>query len=378
MSDVDVRAGWTSASRAPADALCPGRHLAQRGIPEPERAKDAAHGDRIHQALAGVGPDGERDTAVTSKLGLEERETFDACRAIEKKIVLNYFGNTKELMRVFRHQRQWVQVGAGEQKFMHSGEADVIYRVGTRLLIADYKTLLGDHTESSRNLQLRDLAVLAWGAMRPITEVATVIIQPFVTHSPEICIYTGDDLVQAQQEMFLRVAASNNPDSLRIPGEVQCNFCLAKTKCVEYQKWSAQFTPSALQELVYTAMDKWTPEQAAKAAAALGPAYDFLDNVKAWLKEHVPPGWTLAPGAIRETIINPQECWNRFEKLGGTLEQFLLCISIGKAKLKEQTSAVTGQTGLELEKKMKQITDGIVDVSQNAPSLKEQKAERKK
>ena len=45
------RRGATSASNAHADALCPGRHLAQRGLAEPAERADAAHGRSIHEAL---------------------------------------------------------------------------------------------------------------------------------------------------------------------------------------------------------------------------------------------------------------------------------------------------------------------------------------
>jgi hypothetical protein len=368
MSDP-IRRGWTSASNAGPDSLCPGRHLAQRGIPEPPKKDEfAASGQKIHNALA-------HDDQGTSGLTLEEREVFDNCRKIEKETVLQYFGSTTEPMRVFRHRRHWAQIRNGEQMFEHSGEADVIYRAGTRLLIADYKTLAGDTTESPRNLQLRDLAVLAWGALTPITEVATVIIQPFVTHNPEVCIYSGEDLAQSQEEMFLRVAASNNPDSLRVPGEEQCGYCLAKSQCVEYLKWAGKILPPQLLPLD-TPMAAWTPEQRAKAANALGPAFELLEHVKKSLKEGLSkdpdfvPGWALVPGAKREAIVNAQECFNRFTAMGGTLQQFIACISVGKTKLREALNEVTGAKGMGLDKAMKSLTDGIVEFNQNAPSLK--------
>lgn len=370
-----IRRGWTSASNAAADAACPGRHLAQRGISEPAKSSaDATSGTRIHQALAD-----SSNVAFMKSLSLEERETFDSCRDIEKKTASKFFGDTKEPMRVYRHKRFWVQIqkpdGIGAT-LEHSGEADVVYHVGTRLLIGDYKTLAGDTPGSPRNMQLRDLVVLAWGSLAPIDEVGSVIVQPFVTHDPEICAYTFEDLTRSQEELFARVAASNDPNSPRVPGETQCQFCLAKSGCVEYQKWAGAMTPPQMISVLEVPMISWTPEQRATAANALGPALDLLQQMKEFFKDGLAkdpgfvPGWCLAPGNKREIIVNPQECFTRFAALGGTLEQFMATISVGKAKLREGVFAVTGAKGLALDKAMSTVTDGIVQTHQNQPSLK--------
>jgi len=358
----DPRRGATSASSALADSLCPGRFLAQRGMSEPPKSEEASSGSRIHEALA--------DNALADKLTLEEREVFDACQDIEKKTVAQFLGDSKDPVRVFRHKRFWVKIQRADGGVVeHSGEADVIYRAATRLLIADYKTLSGDTPASPRNLQLRDLAVLARGELMPITEVAAVIVQPFVTHTPEVCVYVTEDLDRSQHEMFIRVLRSNDPNGQRVPGEAQCQFCLAKTKCVEYQKWAGTIVPPQMLSALDVPMISWTPEQRAQAAEALGPAYDLLDQIKAFLKEHVPPGWELRPGNKRETITDPQQCFTRFAALGGTLEQFMRCIVVGKTKLRNQLNTVTGAKGNALDKSVRAVTEGLVEVTQNAPSL---------
>ncbi len=371
MSNVidDPRKGATSASNALADSLCPGRFLAQRGIPEPPRSADASMGTRIHQALA--------TELEPAKLTLEEREVFDACREIEKKTVSQMFGEEK--LAVFRHKRAWCNVPKINEPgtfLFHSGEADVVYRGGSRILVIDYKTLAGDVPDSPRNLQLRDLAVLFRGAFVTITEAATLIVQPFVTHTPEVCVYNTPDLDRAQGDMFARVAASNDPGSQRIAGEAQCQFCLAKTRCATYQKWAGQMTPPALLNVLEIPMASWTVEQRLTAASAMKPAMDLLEEMKEWFKTNVAkdpnflPGWFLQPGNKRETITNPDKCFERFAAIGGTMKQFMACISVGKTKLKEQTNVVTGAKGKALDAAIGTLTEGIVEVSQNAPSLK--------
>lgn len=382
VASQDPRQGWTSASNAEADGLCPGRHLAQKGIAEPPKGEDANRGTRIHRALAN-----EKDGAVLETLTREERDMFDSCREIESKVTEQYFGKVpvtsdpNKRFRVFRHQRYWSAFQTSGTTLQHSGEADVVKRAGTKVLIADYKTLAGDTPASPRNQQLRDLAVMVKGTYITVSEVATVIIQPLVTHTPEVCVYTLEDLQQAEQLLYQRVAASNDPNSPRVPGEVQCAFCLAKSRCLEYQKWAGQMTPPAMLSVLEVPMESWTPEQRATAANALGPALDFLEQLKQWLKDGIAkdpefvPGWTLSPGQKRSTIVNPQQVFERFTKLGGSLEQFMPCVNIVKGKLGDAVSAVGGAKGIALKKALEALTDGCVDVKETAPSL--QKVEGK-
>lgn len=82
MSD-DQRGSWTSASSAPYDALCPARHLRQRGIPEPASSTpDADSGSRVHAWLAG------KDVKLTR----EERDVAEACAEIEIEAIAKLLG----------------------------------------------------------------------------------------------------------------------------------------------------------------------------------------------------------------------------------------------------------------------------------------------
>ena len=111
-----------------------------------------------------------------------------------------------------------------------------------------------------------------------------MVIQPFVTHNPEIAVYSTSDLDRAQHEMFQRVVKSNDPESKRTPGEDQCKFCLAKATCLQYQKWSGSILPATTFDFSVP-MAQWTPEQRTKAAKALGPAQQLIDYIKDMLKE---------------------------------------------------------------------------------------------
>lgn len=370
---IDERRGHTSASNAEADALCPGRHLAQAGLPETDSAY-ASSGRKIHNALALRNPEG---------LTLAERETYDRCLDIEARKVAEFFGTETQIEswaedpNNLEGSRFWVRFQYNGRMLEHSCRPDRFHRSnGKRALIIEYKTLLGDVPESARNMQLRDQQVILRGHYLITGDIGVVVIQPFVEMNPQICVYTAEDSDRARQEMFARVIASNDPQSARTAGEVQCKFCRAKRHCIEYQKFHGQLTPPAMLTVLEVPMTSWTPEQRATAANAIKPAEKLLDEMKEFLKSGLEkdpsfvPGWTLEPGKKRETIKDPQVCYERFAGIGGKLEQFMACISVTKTKLKEAVNTATGARGKALDAAIKTLTDGIVETSVTAPSLK--------
>jgi hypothetical protein len=367
----DPRKGWTSASNATADQLCPGRHLASKNIPEPPRSADADAGTRIHDAIAKGSAEG---------LSLEEAEMFDACREIESKKATELFGADLPKAKVWRHERYWVRYMVNGVELQHSGEADCVYRYGPKALVIDYKTGQGQVAESPSNQQLRDIATMAWGHFVTLDGLAVVIVQPLVTHQPEVCLYEQDAIERAAAEMIARVVASNDPKSPRVAGDVQCKWCKAKSRCVEYQKFSGGMVPTVVEPVVQeglftVAMANWSPEQRAIAASIIGPAGARLEEIKQFLKDGLAkdpafiPGWALSPGAKKETIIDPQACFDRFSAIGGKLEDFMKTVSVGKSRLREAVNVVTGAKGRALDSAIKTLTEGLVEQKQNSPSL---------
>lgn len=376
-TNVDERRGATSASNAEADYHCPGRHQAQRGLPDVP-TDDSFTGTRVHLALCKQDPAG---------LTFEERDTYDRCREIESRKIIEFFGPEAEQVRSWREDptnpeksRLWVQVRMNQYVFEHSARPDVFHRVRDRALIVEYKTLAGDVPESPKNLQLRDQEVLVRGRFLITGDIGVVVVQPLVENNPPICIYTPEDSRVAQEAMFSRVIASNSPGAPRYAGEQQCKFCKAAKAhtCMEYQRFAGSMAPSML-SVLEVPVANWSPEQRAIFCDKLSLAQQWLDDVKDAMKEGLQqdpsfvPGWTLEQGNKREQIVNPQVCFERFTAVGGSLEQFMGTISVGKTKLKGAVAAVTGAKGKGLDNAIKTLTEGIVEVSQNAPSLKRAK-----
>lgn len=370
-SNVDVRRGATSASNAESDSRCPARHLAQKGIPVPAKSKDSAFGTIIHKALSA------EDHGLAVTLPVTERSVFDACRKIEKSLVLEYFGDAG--VKVIRENeagttRLWARIPDGNGGyFEHSAQPDVIYTSGKRALIIEYKCLAGDVPVASENLQLRDQAVLFRGNNPHVETVRTVVVQPLVTHSPIPCDYTYDQLDRSEADMFARVRASNNPQSPRIAGEAQCQYCLAKTRCAAYSQFAGSMVPGML-NILDVPVEDWTIEQCAIFLAKEKVASKWLaiskDVILARMQAgEVIPGFSVKEGAKKETIIDPQKVFDKFTLLGGTVQQFMQCIAVGKTKLKEQLAKVTGAKGKNLDEAVKSVTDGAVEVSQSKPSI---------
>lgn len=353
-----------------ADSLCLGRHVAQKPVPVMPKSNGYADaGTLIHAALA-------NEAGAVEKLNTDQQDVYHRCKQIEAKLLANYFGGGSGSLPTFRHARYWVTIqDANGKELRHSGEADFVARSGTRAMVLDYKSLMGDIPDGARNLQLRDLAVLVKGHFVVIKEVAVAIVQPLVSMDPPLCVYDEAALNRSTAEMFERVVKSNFPGSPRTAGVVQCEFCRAKPYCVEYQRWVGGSLPIQMNTVMEVPMANWTAEQRAYVANMLLPASKFLDAVKQGLKDSIAadpnsvPGWTLKPGARRETIKNPQLCLDRFVSLGGTLEQFMPCITVNKGNLKEAVAAATKHKGKALEATLKNLNADNVDVTQTAPTL---------
>lgn len=358
------RRGGTSASNALADQLCPGRHLASKALPD-VRSDDSEFGTAIHEALKLNKPDA---------LSAEQRDIFDSCQSIEAKLVQQFFGADAPKAKCYREREFFVEWNNGQSKLVHSCMADVVYWFGDCLLIMEFKSLPGDVPESSRNLQLRDQLCLVVPNFVGVNRGSVAVIQPLVTHSPEICVYEADDITRAAKEMFQRVLKSNDPNSQRIAGEVQCKFCKARSLCQEYQRYAGGMVPGMM-NVLEVPVAQWTPEHRSIFCERVSVAETWLDATKSAMKEGLEkdpsfvPGFTLKPGNVVETITDPQACFRRFAGIGGTAEQFMGAVKVSKSKLKESVALVTGAKGGSLVKAMDTLTEGITESRQNKPSL---------
>lgn len=381
----DPRGGWTSASNAAADELCAGRHNAQKGIAD-RPSDDSEFGNKVHKALA---------TDVTTDLSDEELKIYEQCVEIRQREVEKFFGDDHPNVKVSKERRFWCQILAkpGDKspnaaRYRHSGQVDFIARLGRRALIVEYKALPGDVPTSPTNKQLRDQVVLAAGEM-VIPEIGAVVVQPLVTHSPNVCLYTTESIKRAEAEMFSRVRANNNPEAERTANTVSCKFCLAKEGCSPYQTWVTAMVPKS-EVIAATPVEQWTPEMRSHFLTMRPAVEQWLDDcykkLKAMMKESPTsvPGYKLKPGSNVTTINDPQKLFERFCELGQewankenpemshihTLTPiFMQCVTVGNGSLSEVVRKITGLKGKALEKQVEDLRAGIIDSKRNDHSI---------
>ena len=362
-----LRGDWTSASNAQADALCPGRHIAQKGISD-QTSEDALFGTKVHEALAG-----RIDLNVLTD---EQRDVYESCVKIEERLIMQTFPDVNPaLARPVREKRLWIK---WSNELQHSGQLDYLCMKGDSALIVEYKALPGEVPSSPKNAQLRDQAVLVM-ANRPTTkQVYVAVCQPLVTHSPEICLYKEDDLKLAERQLFFRVTASHNPESPRVAGEIQCKYCRAKTKCPQYQIWAGAVIPQP-DGILGVPMESWTPDQCAAVASNLSRAQKWLEQAKEHLKARLRlnpeaiPGWKLGDGQKRSEVSDPQQLLDRFIRAGGSLNQFMECVGIGKGEFKRVFKEATKLKGKSLDKRLDEVYSGLVTETTTEPSLEKDK-----
>ena len=357
------RGQWTSASNAQADSLCPGRHLAQEGLPDTE-SKDAAFGTAVHSAVA---------SDDDSELDHKGADIAESIREIEANVTSQYFGEL-EPTKAYKEERLWTSVDFMGLSLEHSGQPDLVLRLGTKALILEYKTLPGDVPSSPTNLQLRDQVVLVHDNLEMISEIAVAVVQPLVTHKPELCIYSAPDIDMACLDMAARVIASNSANSPCVAGELQCKFCKAKRECQPYQAFATALVPHFL-SIADMPVDSWSPQDRATFCERRLVAEKWLKDCTAEMRKCLEvdpeciPGWFLKKGAERQSINDPEVLFTRFLEAGGSPEQFMKCVKVTSGKFAEQVGEVTQLKGKSLKAQLESMKEGIVDVNVSARSL---------
>lgn len=348
----DERQNKPSASSMERYQLCPGSWNAERGIAE-ETSHDAETGNRIHAALAGE--------TVTPPLTDDEERTMEACRSQATSLLDTLLPHRDEM---HLERRYWWN---GEW----SGKPDVVAidTLQGHAVVIDYKTGRGDVTEAAGNMQLRALAVLVSAEHWP-ERVTVAIVQP-LAGAVSVCEYGPDELMKAHEEVAGIVSAIHWPEATRRPSSKACKYCKAKATCREALAL-AESAPLAVsrdgRELVIS------PDRIAEFLGHVPAIEAVVEAVKAKARRMLEagetvPGYTLKPGAERETITDPTTVFNRAAAAGVNSEAFMACVSVTKGKLKDAVKAATGEKGRTLDARMESILAGCTETKAAAPSL---------
>jgi hypothetical protein len=366
------RGEWTSASNALADRLCPGRHQAQKDLPELARTEESEAGAVIHALWTDSEP--QREPTV------EEKEKAETLREQEGRVAEQLFSTREGLLRIVE-RRLWHEFpvstnGSQPGTLKTSGQFDValVHPQSRRALICDGKSGWLPVTPNPSNLQLRRLAALLWLHLDPV-EIGVCILKPFGQTEP-LCVYNGPDLQRSVAEMEEDVRQSHEPNAPRTAGEEQCRYCRARAGCPTRLVWLSAALPVVSPPLPMISARDWSPAQRVLFVEREKEARDWLETrkeeIKTLLAENpeAVPGYGLKPGRTIETIRDCQEVWNRFSsELGGTLEAFMKCLKVGKTALKEEVRALSGHRGKALETDLDALLAGCVESKPSAATI---------
>lgn len=361
---TDERRGHTSASNAAADRLCPGRHLAQRGLPDTDSA-EATQGTLTHNAFAGLGDE--------SALDAESLKTLNRAKEIESIILGNWLCgiDVKGPAECHREKRLWNYVDT------HSGQADAFWIVedsrGKHALLEDLKSLYGEQQAADENEQLRDLAALIF-CNYGVQTVTAYINQPRVAWKVEdvqLVRYSQNDLRRAYTEMNERVKRSNDKDSPRIVGPKQCKFCKAAgtANCPESQK--ALVTLGTAQFDIETASPAERGDWLEKLQMIAGIAEKSIEELKAGIRkngEGWAEGWGLGK-AKKSREIDSQRIPLVGQIMFGNFELFnsadlAKCCKLSVPKLQELHAKFSGLKGKQAFDHFEQLFGDLVETKE--------------
>lgn len=230
---TDVRNNLPSASSLSRLIRCPGSAALIKEL-QPNKhsgtrdTQDASFGNEVHGLLSqGV-----------SEMAASERAAYVAkkCDSIREKLRIEILGDTP--LSTFVETRFWIRDRTGAKVF--SAQVDWAGCADGKVLICDFKSLPGQHSNASENYQLLGQAVAvvdddetrnASGTVAA-SDVYVAIIQPSITLHPEVCHYDFESIRRAKHLILQKIDESKAIGAPRIPG-VHCMYCPASSSCPE-------------------------------------------------------------------------------------------------------------------------------------------------
>jgi hypothetical protein len=315
-----------SASKAHLNRRCVGRQqlidlLREQGkLITPEPTPEQVSGRKVHQGWDG------KEVELTN----DEAQTLEGLRRLEALMLAEWAGSDRSepVVLVGREVRLWLHRGITP---IYSGQWDVAYRQGKRLLILDGKTGWEPQTPAEDNDQLRELVALARFNYDEIEEFSVAILEPRIPERCRIAKYDAIEAELALRLLLLTLDDMREPDAPRLPGPY-CKQCEAIGNCEEAKQFVGLNYDLAKRieagEFVLPIGHAGT-----RVLDSLGVATKMVEVLKSAYKEQLTrepgsvPGWRLRDGKKMREIPDVLGTWDRMGELMG-LEQFLRCLKL--------------------------------------------------
>lgn len=387
----DPRRGVPSASTMSRLIACHASfHMEQAAPAETESNDEAASGTRIHSVLA--------HKADASTLNAAEIETLEMCLDQRQQLLTEWNeGNPMltpdvTLLETRLGLTSSLQVmpvtPESKERFIFTGEPDLVCIKGERAIIIDYKTGRGNTAKALENPQLASLTVLVWMAYPQVKTVRVCIVQPWAG-KPTISDYSTNALTLAKSWLLetLRQVSEATPQDTKA-GE-HCQWCRAKAGCEAF-KLAALKEIEVVQPMTLAGMEPETQSKALFARAMELPAPSLAGAVKglSMVKRYVAAiegaakaraaedaefqqYFTLREKKGRRSICDVQAVFRRCTEHGVTPEQFTAICSATLGDLKDLLRTATGEKGKSLDAITEGVLEGACEVGKGSLELVE-------
>jgi hypothetical protein len=357
----DERRGLPSASSFERLLLCPGSLTMERGLPDVSSAI-AEEGTFLHEVLAGKHAiaDLEPDDAVLLERVIE----------LEKELAYTALGDNPA--EIIREQRLWY----GER---FSGSFDALFLTLDRsqALIVDYKFGYIPVANIAENIQLRAYALLV-SKTYGIKDIFVAVIQPRCASPKEICRYTVNDLLRAEEQIVSVLDAAHVEQAPRNAGAIQCKYCKANAVCPEARQVVEAIVPALNNGHGPLDIDKRLELMPAKDLSQFLDICDgaegIIDSARKEAKRRLTegldvPDYRLKPGNEVRKIEDPVKAYDCLKAAGVTASEFMGCCSVPVGKLESLFTIKKGLKGKGAKDAFNAAMGPTVTLKQNAPSL---------
>ena len=363
-SEDDERKGLPSASGIEQMQLCPGSWTYQQMI-DPLESDEANEGTARHDIIENV---------IRGKVSIDTLEGEHYTCAVRALELLNLIEREIEVgWAELDNQHQWLEervwVHDGSNK-LYSAKYDLLrdYGNGT-LLLVDWKTLYGEHTPATDNVQLLAQALAVYrNHPTEIKRIWCALAEPFPNPSYSLVEYLPERLEKSYDFIRTIITKATKKDASRIPGVKQCKYCDALAVCPEARFIISQafkFSPLELSaDLISEVMNI--------AVVAEKWAKSVKDRTRELLNNGTEvSGWKLTGSGTTKSISDTNKCaeaimdtnqmdWAKF--LGACTTQWSKLVTIWM-------DARFSQSGAKLTKKeaMSELENILQDTLQEKP-----------